>query len=166
MYTCTSPRPQVLEYLTTPDEEFITEERQQAFIELLDSGALSGIDEDRLLAMAEKAKLLVEFCCTHHLLLNLGLVCVCMCVCVCVCACVCVCVCVCVCQQRRRFVSALVFVAFLVFVAIVSVRDSTKRRDILPKSSPAIGGTQEERYMNTLEQEGSPNTHRDSPRAR
>ena len=48
---------QVLEYLTTPDEEFITEERQQAFIELLDSGALSEIDEDRLLSMAEKAKL-------------------------------------------------------------------------------------------------------------
>ena len=51
------PLCQVLEYLTTPDEEFITEERQQAFIELLDSGALSEIDEDRLLSMAEKAKL-------------------------------------------------------------------------------------------------------------
>ena len=47
----------VLEYLTTPDEEFVTEERQQAFLELLDSGALGEVDSEQLLLMAENAKL-------------------------------------------------------------------------------------------------------------
>ena len=47
----------VLEYLTTPDEEFVTEERQQAFLVLLDSGALGEVDSEQLLLMAENAKL-------------------------------------------------------------------------------------------------------------
>lgn len=48
---------QVLEFLSNPSEESRHEEREQAFLELLNSGGLGDADEDKLLSLAEKAKL-------------------------------------------------------------------------------------------------------------
>lgn len=49
---------QVLEYLTNPDDETRKEERQQALMELLQAGAgLLEVNEERLMGLAEKAKL-------------------------------------------------------------------------------------------------------------
>ncbi|KAJ8019457.1 Vacuolar protein sorting-associated protein 8-like [Holothuria leucospilota] len=47
---------QVLEFLSNPSEESRHEEREQAFLELLNSGGLGDADEDKLLSLAEKAK--------------------------------------------------------------------------------------------------------------
>ncbi|XP_071822429.1 vacuolar protein sorting-associated protein 8 homolog isoform X2 [Apostichopus japonicus] len=47
---------QVLEFLSTPSEECGHEEREQAFLELLNTGGLGDADEEKLLQLAEKAK--------------------------------------------------------------------------------------------------------------
>ncbi|KAG8190625.1 hypothetical protein JTE90_017889 [Oedothorax gibbosus] len=47
---------QVLEHLTNPGDETRMEERQQALMELLQAGGLAQVNEERVLALAEKAK--------------------------------------------------------------------------------------------------------------
>ncbi|GFT81859.1 vacuolar protein sorting-associated protein 8 homolog [Nephila pilipes] len=47
---------QVLEHLTNPGDETRIEERQQALMELLQAGGLAQVNEERVLALAEKAK--------------------------------------------------------------------------------------------------------------
>ena len=47
---------QVLEYLSNPDDDSRHEERQQALLELLNSGGLKSFDDERVLALAESAK--------------------------------------------------------------------------------------------------------------
>lgn len=48
---------QVLEFLSNPDEITRHEERQQAMMELLMVGGLNTFDDNRLLQLAENAKL-------------------------------------------------------------------------------------------------------------
>ena len=49
----------MLEFLSNPEDESRHEERQQALLELLHAGGLQQIDEEKLLSLAEKAKLYV-----------------------------------------------------------------------------------------------------------
>jgi tellurite resistance protein len=46
-----------LAYITKTDEDVINEERQQAVMELWHAGVLKKFDEERLLIMAESARL-------------------------------------------------------------------------------------------------------------
>ena len=48
---------QVLEFLANPEDDSRHEERQQALMELLQAGGLKQVDEEKLLSMAENAKL-------------------------------------------------------------------------------------------------------------
>lgn len=47
----------MLEFLSNPNDESRHEERQQALMELLQAGGLQQIDEEKLLYLAENAKL-------------------------------------------------------------------------------------------------------------
>lgn len=48
---------QVLEFLANPEDDSRHEERQQALMELLQAGGLQQVNEEKLLSMAENAKL-------------------------------------------------------------------------------------------------------------
>ena len=48
---------QVLEFLCTPGDDSRHEERQQALLELLAAGGLQHFNEEKLLKLAEQAKL-------------------------------------------------------------------------------------------------------------
>ncbi|XP_046860227.1 vacuolar protein sorting-associated protein 8 homolog [Xenia sp. Carnegie-2017] len=48
---------QVLEYLSNPEETVRHDEREQALLELMDSGALKQFDDERILVLAENGKL-------------------------------------------------------------------------------------------------------------
>lgn len=47
----------MLEHLTNPGDDTRLEERQQALMELLHAGGLAQVNEERVLSLAEKAKL-------------------------------------------------------------------------------------------------------------
>ncbi len=49
--------PQVLEFLSNPDDGSRHEEREQAVLELLHAGGLQQFEEEKLLTLSENAKL-------------------------------------------------------------------------------------------------------------
>ena len=48
---------QVLEFLSNPDDETRHEEREQALLQLVNAGGLEQVDQQKLLRLAEGAKL-------------------------------------------------------------------------------------------------------------